>query len=641
MNDERDISTQEKTDSNEVSSIKENTNSNDENSTKDNTISNNENSTKENTISTNSKKKKRHITLIITLSIIFSILIICACLILFVPRINNYVCLKFMSPKNYMAKVERDTIKEKTSKLKDLKALKYLSLNDKEAANISYELKISDECKKTIKSFVKEDKTSSDDANETDFLLSIIESVDTISTDTCCKKDNNEISGSLKLNLNTNETLKLNYYIDKKDSSLSVQIPTISEKWLSFVSPKKKLFSNFDMNKDFFTDDFSKIITEYSSLTFENFENVTKKEDSELCVNKNTQKCTLLEAKLTDKESKKIVLILLKKAKDDKSLYEIIKRNYSSLSFEDYQKQISEEIDEVEKSSDKNDSLLTVKSWVDNKGYVIGNEFSTDNISLILHSVEAKDNTTDYAFYIKEKDKNIVSFEGSSTNSKDSENGDFKLTFHNEENKNEEATFDLSYSDMNVSDEGIIEGNLKIECEQLFGVKIDVNYSNENSKQVSNSSIHFMGINCGTIKSSIEKTQSDKVEDIKKPTESIQIDIEKDNKDKTNDEKMNEYIDSIKLDTLANNLKSIFKNEKLSKLIDNMLKNTKEFKEALKEDANTDINTDNVPNEDELKDDNNLNKNDINDDSTLDASNIDLSDDEGLYDTDTESKHTK
>jgi len=97
--------------------------------------------------------------------------------------------------------------------------------------------------KKTIKSFVKEDKTSSDDANETDFLLSIIESVDTISTDTCCKKDNNEISGSLKLNLNTNETLKLNYYIDKKDSSLSVQIPTISEKWLSFVSPKKNFLA--------------------------------------------------------------------------------------------------------------------------------------------------------------------------------------------------------------------------------------------------------------------------------------------------------------------------------------------------------------------------------------------------------------
>jgi len=188
-----------------------------------------------------------------------------------------------------------------------------------------------------------------------------------------------------------------------------------------------------------------------------------------------------------------------------------------------------------------------------------------------------------YAFYIKDKNEKLVSLEGSNIESKDKADGDMKITIHNDNNKEKEFVFDFEYKDITTSDEGITDGNMKIQCDQLYGLKFDTNFSVENSEQKTDSTLHFMGINCGTINSS-SKTGENGREKIEAPKESIELDLK--NTNEYND-KMNEYIDSISLDTLGTNLKTSLNNNDLSVLIDLMVTNTDEFKEILRETLKT------------------------------------------------------
>lgn len=267
--------------------------------------------------------------------------------------------------------------------------------------------------------------------------------------DTTIKSDKQALS--LGLELSGERILTLDTITDMAEQEMYMALLELSEDYLvmdlsdtyDYETAMLTSFLNESL-EDFLIDEqvVNDLLVKYSKIALENIEDV-EKDSKTLKINGVSQKCTVLEFDVDQKLILNMASDVLKEAKNDKEIKKIIKQWQDALVdagmisgdadlYETFVEEVEYAIDNIKevRSEIDNQTLITIKDYVDGKHNVIGREFEIADAEESL-------------FYAYVQDGDKIAFEasmgdyfelaGSGTEKKELINIDLELLAYEEE----------------------------------------------------------------------------------------------------------------------------------------------------------------------------------------------------------------
>lgn len=264
--------------------------------------------------------------------------------------------------------------------------------------------------------------------------------INDIEMDMTSSKDGNAYSTLGYFKLNDESLLTLKMYIDVDNNELYFQVPELTESYLDGSNAMKEMAS-LDGENNLFglsgslamyqpgeylpdTSDLDAIITRYTDIAIENAKDV-KKAEKEVEAEGVSQKVTEYSVTLNAKDGIKICEDILKEAKDDKNIKNILDKGSSDV-YSSFQSGIEDALDELENSEKEDQDVFTMKTYVDSDDSIIGRELEIKEGAIVIKAICPRDGEKfGYEFSVAENDITYVTVTGSGTEKSSVVNGDF------------------------------------------------------------------------------------------------------------------------------------------------------------------------------------------------------------------------
>lgn len=321
-----------------------------------------------------------------------------------------------MSTTEYYQYVEQKNRDEKMETIHDTYNMLYDSVNKESGSQkASIKLKVSD----TAKSLLS--LTGVDFSKLGDLELSVESS----------KKDS-VLSAQYAIKMDNESLITAKAYADTKEKEYYVQVPELSESYLDL--------SNYTKESDLYelqdlsdigkympkASDVNAVLTTYTDIVIKNAKNVTEAKKS-IKAKKISQEVTEYTVTINEKNGIQLCKDILKSAKDDKNIKNIIKL-YSEDAYSEYQNGIDNILDMIQTNEFSKEDVLTLKTYVDNDDVIVGRELVVIGADITIKELCPRDGKKfGYELSATKGDTTYVTFSGSGEEEADIVNGEFTV----------------------------------------------------------------------------------------------------------------------------------------------------------------------------------------------------------------------
>ena len=390
-------------------------------------------------------------------------------------KISNSIRKTFSSPAEYYQYVEqknRDVLLEYSEKLyssarEDLTA-------QKESRTVKYTVEVGD----TLKALMGNNG---------------LETMSLISTG---KQDDKVTTGKMQLQLNNQDALSCNVYLDSASGESYIQIPELTESYLDMTSTVQEAKAETDLNKSLktFSDldkylpeaaDVTKLLTNYSDISIEHVgekhkDTVKKTDNAVVSAGGIKQKCTQLDVNCDDECSYEIGSKMLKAMKDDDLIKQMIEKVDSS-AYQKFQNRVEEALAELEDSkSETDEGQMQMQVFVDSEANIVGRNISlkADGETFTIQQKLPRDGS-DFAYDLSviADDITYLNITGSGSVEHGMLSGDFSMSLDDSLNEDTSGAifsmkdlFQISVKKLDLNtllQKGIIKGEFILSTDQV------------------------------------------------------------------------------------------------------------------------------------------------------------------------------
>lgn len=525
-----------------------------------------------------------------------------ACVIKFVPSVNNWFNLKTKEPDEYFADAESKYFEDNAKKIGEqfkISSDVYSNiLESVSSASDVTELKLPEQaCTITVGASMDAEAiidlanavsslsgkevldTSGESAASAIQLLSAFKSIE-LSSD--IKSNGNGLfSTTAKIGLNETDIVDADVIVDIENLSIYVAVPTISDKYIKYTVTQEQLDSlKSQMESSMKSDDMQKmtdavgqastmiekmsenmedIIKTYSKIIVDGIKDVDIKENEEIEICDEKFNVTEMETKVTSKDVNKIAENILEEAKDDKTIIDIAES--AGVNEDEYKKALESAIDSIKDNDSDSDESMTVTSWTDSKGNVLGHKFKIEDTEMGYAAIENNDNSYASIWLTADSSEFTANL---TANGKDKEEGKIVINYKSDEN-DIDTNINIDFSDYKVVNEekGLVNFNSTITTDFKGLEDFCITFKNdcEDNSQKSTLGLKYKDKECMSL--SVGAATSD----------NCKIDIPSNVLEFTGDETnmsniSKEYLLSVNLVAIKDNLKKAIDNTLVNQYID-------------------------------------------------------------------------
>lgn len=529
-----------------------------------------------------------------------------ACVINFVPSVNNWFKLKTSKPEEYFAKAEKDyfdnnakKIDEQLSNASDTYA-SFLdtfssakSISDLKMPtfgyNISYGITLDANSLSDITGVVSDVTGSNSLPEGAANVMSVLSSFKSLNLSSDAKSnDNGLVQLKATLGLNDTDIINADIILDTENMGIYVALPSLSETYVKYtltadqVDTLNKALTQSTSSEEYaqyqkqlklatkMSENLSKnlgdMLKTYSGIVVDNIKDVKLKQNEKLNVAGEKFSVTEMTSKISNKDATKIVESVLEEAKDDSNIIDIIKD--AGVDEKEYKDTIDGMLNSLDSDVTESDKKLTLTAWTDSKGNIIGHSFDFDGSSIGYASIDGNDNTYSSLWLKVSGDKSSDIVCDMVTNGSDKESGTINFSVKSDELDMSEINVKAEYKDYKVIDEksGLANFDVTISTDVKELKDFTINIKND-SKSVDEASGKIallykdkeaLGINVGVNK--IDDTN------INIPSNVIEFTTSDDANALSS--KMMQYLQTVNLVTLRDNVEKAINNSAVNTLID-------------------------------------------------------------------------
>ena len=379
----------------------------------------------------------------------------------------------FGSDEDYLSYVEKNSTEMATDVLSDTYGSLMELLSGKREANDGYEMNL----KLTVGDQVitmLEDLAKSETGEKID--MSWMNSVD-LGMQVNAKDSLSQLV--MALNLNEKEIAKLDYIMDLEKGDIFLAIPTLSDKYLGIsfddmlgagamgdmdeMAELLEMFSGEELQKALPSEDvLNKLLDKYVGIALDNLTNV-KKSTKSVKISGVEQKLTLLETTIGEEDLHRVVTAILKSAKDDKQIKNIINDVAGWMDkngmlgamdadevYKTFQEGVEMALEELEDVEFGSDAEIVVTSYVNNAHEVVGRRIEVEDQEILYYCEVKKGDKI--AFELESEGLEIY---GEGTEKKGVVNATYTVVAGNKE------VCELTFVDFKAEDD-LINGKLRI-----------------------------------------------------------------------------------------------------------------------------------------------------------------------------------
>lgn len=321
-----------------------------------------------------------------------------------------------MSTAEYYQYVEQKNRDEEMETMLDTYNMIYDGMNKENGGQkASIKLKISD----TAKSLLS--LTGVDFSKLGDLELSVESS----------KKDS-ALLAQYAIKMDNESLITAKSYTDTKEKEYYVQVPELSESYLDLSNYTKEsgLYEMQDLSdlgkympK---ASDVKAILTTYTDIVIKNAKNV-KEAKKTIKAKKISQEVTEYTVTINEKNGIQLCEDILKVAKDDKNIKNIIKM-YSEDAHSEYQNGIDNILDMLQTNEANEEDVLTLKTYVDNDDDIVGRELTVIGADITVKELCPRDDEKfGYELLAAKGETTYFTFSGSGEEESDIVNGEFTV----------------------------------------------------------------------------------------------------------------------------------------------------------------------------------------------------------------------
>lgn len=317
------------------------------------------------------------------------------------------------------------------------------------------------------------------------------------------KEFKNRMTASL--NVNDGEPIDLEYFIDFNDGMMHYRIPTLNKAYLSMSLndmdsvvtdlnsslPYQSLkdMQTFIVNNPLTDELINSTLKKYTQIITNNLNSVTLKKNVSVDKKGNTSKYTEISVELTNEELYTIAEEMLTAAIEDKSISDLCVKT-GAITAEEYTEGLKTVLSDLQTNKEnflalENNLIMTV--WVDNKGQVMGREFSIDIDGIPrAFGYRTTKNKSDVSFelWLKMASIEVISIKSDGKQTGATYDGDMSITFNDPSTSTSNVT-NIAIKDLDFSNymDGGSKGKFSITNSALGIFALDVAFSGDKERQ--------------------------------------------------------------------------------------------------------------------------------------------------------------
>lgn len=442
----------------------------------------------------------------------------------FIPWVKNNVRMLISKPESYYSWVEEQNLAKTADNISE----SYGKALDSVGGQTTQEIELKADLDSTNVGALIESLTGSP-LSESGITLP-----SSIAIKSSASVDNGNTNGAVQINANDTALATINV-IMQQDGKYYYQIPELSPSYISMdtaalmeaaydeMDPDAASFikSYTDTMTSISTDpnalkelisesDLNKLILNYGTIMYENVGDVDLEKGVSCDVNGVDAKYNRLSVKISDEDAFKMIKKILKDAKKDKTIINIIEK--FGLTEEQYVAGIDSLITETD-NEEPSDDEITMNVFVDSNGKICGRSFElpigddedpdTDKVTFAYMTVEDKsENAFEVTFDVNEYGSSEgFKICGTSKESSGKKNGEVKLTLNNIDDDGKTIEIPLRYNDIETVNEekGYCKGVVTLDLSYFGMPSINLDLDSDGNGQTVKSDITIGGTNYGTI----------------------------------------------------------------------------------------------------------------------------------------------
>ncbi len=432
----------------------------------------------------------------------------------FIPWVKNNVKMLVSKPENYYLWVEEQNLEEMADKVSE----GYGDLLKSDKTN-SGEFELKADIDSTNVGALIEELTGSPLSDSGIVLPSNIAVKGGANV-----KEDGKMDSSFQINASDKTLATLNMYM--QDGVYYYQVPELSPSYIAidlntmlesaylemdseeaaYMQTFMETFTSFstdpDAIKDFISEkELNELIVKYFTIVFENIDDVEIEKGVSCNVNGVKTEYNKLVAEVDMGAVYSIAKDVLKEAKKDKTIINLIEK--FGLSKEDYVEAIDGILEQFGTLEVKGgDTMFTMNVYVDSNGKICGRDIEIpDEEDLEIGYMTAKDDS-DEAFDVKiMSDGEGLQIVGSSEEKSGKSSGDVKLILAGVNNDGTDIAIPVSYKNCEVVNEskGYTKGEFSIDTSSFGGPVIAINLDSDGKSQTFKTDVAIGGTNYGSV----------------------------------------------------------------------------------------------------------------------------------------------
>lgn len=390
-------------------------------------------------------------------------------------KISNSIRKTFSSPAEYYQYVEqknRDVLLEYSENI--YSSAREDLTTQKESRKVTYTMELGD----TLKALMGNNN---------------LKTMSLISTN---KQDGEVTTGKMQLQLNDQDALSCNVYLDSANAESYIQIPELTESYLDMTSTMQEAKEEIDLNKSLkvFTEfdkylpeaaDVTKLLTKYSDISIEHVgekhkDTVKQTNNAVLSAGDIEKKYTRLDVDCDEECNYEIGRKMLETMKDDTLIKQMIEKVDSS-AYQEFQNRVEEALAELEDStSEADEGQMQIQVFVDSEANIAGRTISlkTEEETYTIEQKLLRDGSDfAYALSVTIDDVTYLNVNGNGSIEHGILSGDFSISLDDSLNEDTsgvifsmEDLLQISVKKLDLNtlrQKGILKGEFTLSSEQI------------------------------------------------------------------------------------------------------------------------------------------------------------------------------
>lgn len=340
-----------------------------------------------------------------------------------------------LSPEKYYAHIEKKEVKEMASELAvsvDNSAVGVVDTSDMSGRYVM-DLELGEVIYESLGDSLGLEDASGLSKIGLDFFISVKEDV---------------YSGELAARLGQNRLVSVNAIGDLEKGMVYAQVPELSERYISAdvseeLDSMTEAMEQYTSSSSFYPEGevIEELLNRYVGIMIEHVQNVTEEKET-LTVGEIEQKCTVLSASMTQVEAITMMEAVFTEAKSDEELLDLLAECVAYVDSTDVQTERQAIVEAIEdylaeadsyKEDASENSMLTLRVWVSNKGEVVGRELTLTEDDIVF-AYQMPQKGKEFAYQLKMGSvTDIIEISGAGTKTASDMTGEFAVKLDSDE----------------------------------------------------------------------------------------------------------------------------------------------------------------------------------------------------------------